>query len=199
MVMDFTQVVEDAQRTLLRAGEHRPTILVTFEGLSAPIRRTLRSFPATAGQRQHVLFLEGKLVGNQYSAWKVQRVWFISEGWMSTTDPYCLDPIAPSQDPKRREVLLVLELDASSGSLKQRIDIREMRRNKKKKLKALIAVPELSSASGQEAVTPHAVLALSFLAGFSEVASPGEAYRQLQAKIFQERLRMELPLVHHFF
>jgi hypothetical protein len=100
---------------------------------------------------------------------------------------------------QRREVLLVLELDATSDGLKQRIDLREMRRNKKKKLKALIAVPELASASEQQSVTPHGVLALAFLAGFAEVASPGDAYRQLQAKIFQERLRMELPLVHHFF
>lgn len=199
MAMIFTEVVEGAQRTLLRTGEHRPTILVAFEGLSTPVRRTLRSFPATAEQRQHVLFLEGQLVGNQYSTWKVQRVWFISEGWMSTTDPSCLHPIAPSRDPKRREVLLVLELDATSDGFKQRIDLREMRRNKKKKLKALIAVPELACTPEQQPVTPHGVLALAFLTGFAEVASPGDAYRQLQAKIFQERLRMELPLVHHFF
>jgi hypothetical protein len=97
--MIFTEVVEGAQRTLLRTGEHRPTILVAFEGLSTPVRRTLRSFPATAEQRQHVLFLEGQLVGNQYSTWKVQHVWFISEGWMSTTDLSCLHPVAPSRDP----------------------------------------------------------------------------------------------------
>ena len=159
--MIFSEVVEGAGRTLLRSGEHRPTILVAFEGLPTPVRRTLRSFPATAEQRQHVLFLEGQQLGNQYSTWKVQRVWFISEGWMSLADPHRWQAISPSRDPKRREVLLVLELDATSDDLKQRLEIREMRRNTKKKLKALSAVPELSSESAQAPVTPHGVLALS--------------------------------------
>ena len=43
------------------------------------------------------------------------------------------------------------------------------------------------------------VLALSFLAGFAEVASNSAAYRQLQVKIFHERLKMELPQVYHIF
>src|SRR5690349_11874177 len=104
--MNLTAIMKQAEKTLLDSGKHPPTLLVTFEGLAHPTRLTIPSFPATPQQRQHALFLKGKQCAEQYGSWKVQRVWFIGEAWLSGLEANVARFVAPSLDSKRREALI---------------------------------------------------------------------------------------------
>ncbi len=191
--MNFTDVLSQAVRTLLKNGQHPSTILVAFEGLPAPVRRTF-ALPATVEQREQIMFLQGRRLAESYGDRVVQRIWFISEGWMNS---FALGGgqqwVNPTRDPGRLEVLYVIELDATSHELLQRGEVQEMRRNRRKKLMGLVPVPEFSGKPGP--VTSLGVGVLRFLEGFSERASSHpDKYGPLRAKIRLERIKIALLL-----
>jgi hypothetical protein len=189
--LNFTDVLSQAVRTLLRDGQHPPTVLVDFEGLPAPVRRTF-ALPAPGAQREQTMLLQGRRLAESYGDRVVQRIWFISECWMNSFALGSRPPLVnPTRDPGRREVLFVIELDATSPELLQRGEIQEMRRNRRKKLTGLVPVREFAGESGP--VTAQGVLVLSFLEGFSEKASshPG-IYGPLRAKIRLERIKIAI-------
>lgn len=194
--MHIADVFSQAVRTTLSEGRHLPTVLVAFDGLPAPVRHTFFSFPDTPERREQTLFLQGKQLAESYGDRVVQRVWFIDEGWMNIFVPHSGQQVVrPSQDPRRREVLFVVELDATSGELLQRVEVQEMRRNQSKKLINLDPVPELSGEQGQ--ISPLGVPVLRFLEGFSEKASSHpEVYGPLRARIRLEKVKMAIMLGH---
>jgi|SRR5579859_86869 len=192
--MDRSTLVKEASQELLHNGKYPPTVLIQFAEHAIPIRRTLRPFPATAEQRQQVLYQEGKFLGQSYPTWTIQQVWFVCEAWVSTNLR-----MAASQDPKRREVLLVIGLDGTSPedpALRQQGEVLEMRRNKHKKITSLSPLPELVTAS--EPVTPAGVLPLAFLAGFVDATAPTHPFSQyLREQIAREQLRMRILIEEH--
>lgn len=192
--MDMITIVKEASQELLRSGTHPPTVLVQFAEQAIPIRRTLRVFPGTSEQRQQVLFQEGKLLGQSYPTWTIQQVWLVSEAWASIN----LE-MMPSQDPKRREVLLVIGLDGISRdepALRQQGEVVEMHRNKHKKVSSLSPLPELATAP--ESITPAGVLPLAFLAGFVDATAPIHPFSQyLREQIARERLRLRVLIEEH--
>jgi hypothetical protein len=162
-------------------------IVLTFEGLPNPIQRTFASLPAAPDQRERMLFLKGRQCAEQYGSQRVQRVWFVCEAWMSVIRDKTASFIAPSLDPKHLEVVLLVELDATSATLSQQCEARAIRRSRSGAIKALLPIPELSSAQGS--LSMAGVLLLSFLEGFAQAAS--QDYGPLQTLIQQHRRRLE--------
>ncbi len=184
--MDLATLLAQAEKRLLRYGEHPPTIVLTFEGLPNPIQRTFASLPATPDQRERMLFLKGRQFAEQYGTLRVQRVWFVCEAWMSVIRDRTSSFIPPSRDPKRLEAVLLVELDATSASLSQQCEARAIQRNRSGAIKALQPIPELSAAQGS--LSMAGVLLLSFLEGFAQASS--QDYGPLQSMIQQQRRRL---------
>jgi hypothetical protein len=185
--MDLATLLAQAEKRLRRHGDHPVTIVVTFEGLPNPVHRTFASLPATPQQREAVLFLKGKQFAEQYGTRRVQRVWFVCEAWMSLVQTNTFSSIAPSLDPKRQEVVLLVELDATSAALSQQCEVRAIQRTRSGAVKALLPIPELTAAQGS--LSMAGVLLLSFLEGFAQAAS--HDYGPLQTMIQQHRRRLE--------
>jgi hypothetical protein len=89
--------------------------------------------------------------------------------------------------------LFVVEVDATSHDLLQRVVVYEMHRNKKKKLTRVTPAPDFSME--QERITPLSVSVLRFLEGFAEASSgAADLYGPLRRKIRLERLKIGLLL-----
>jgi hypothetical protein len=195
--MELATIVKQAERTLLHEGRHLPIVLVAFEGLPALVPCPLSPFPATPEQRQYVMFLKGKQLADQYSTQRVQRLWFISEAWMRDIRLHPQNDGMPARPPKRQEVLLILELDASTPELAQQIALRAMRRTRTGKLKGMHPIDEIASANAT--VTLMSVAVLAFLAGFAEACTDPHAYGPVYTKMVWQKLQMErLPRNYPF-
>ncbi|HLG77146.1 MAG TPA: hypothetical protein VKX46_12080, partial [Ktedonobacteraceae bacterium] len=161
-----------------------PTVIVEFESFPTPVRFPLRSLPRTAEQRQHTLLLLGRQVADQYHRWKIVRLWLINEAWMSMVQPGPgYQPPVPAQDPDRREVLVVLELDATT--LQQTAEIRQIRRRNKKV--TCVRMPDLS----MEGLTFGNTQLLAFLAGFAERAGTSMTYGPIYTRIEEEQKKID--------
>lgn len=187
--MDLITIVKQAEYRLLHEGRHHPTIKVAFEDLPIVAHVPLSSLPATPEQRQHRLFLQGRQFADQYGTRKITKIWFISEARVSTADPRAPYAIAPSLDPKRREALLILELDASSTELAQHIELRAIQRTRSGVVKAVQPMPSFSSQEASD--TLIGALVLAFLAGFAEASTHPHAYGPVHRKMFWHQLQME--------
>jgi hypothetical protein len=184
-IMNFADCISDAETMLKRTGKHLPTIVVSFEEVSTVVRHIFPVFPRTPDQRQQMLYQHGKQMGERWGTWNVHCVWFTCEGWLHPSRVHPLG-VASSQAPRRREVLVVFELDVTGEKLAQRIHIREMLRDRKKHLKELRLLPDFTS----EENTIQSALVLAFLAGFAEASTGSQTSGTLQKKIFEERLKL---------
>jgi hypothetical protein len=187
-LMDMQTIVDQAVKSLKQRGNHPPLVIVEFERLPKPVLIPIVRIPPQPSQLRHTLFLMGKQAADQYRQWKILRVWYISEAWMSV-EPHGISPASrPSQDPKRREVLVINELDATTEALAQKIEIQEMYRNKSRKITNVLPLSQLSEEGGMERAS-SAVL-LNFLAGFMEVVEDS-SYGPITARILEEKRKME--------
>ncbi len=186
--MNLDTIVAEAEKTLLKQGKHLSTVIVEFESFPAPIRFPLRSLPGTADQRQHTLLLLGRQVADQYYRWKIVRLWLIDEAWLSMVQPGPgHQPPVSAQTSHRREVLVVLELDAAT--LQQTAEVRQIRRRNKKVM--CVRIPELS----MEGLTFGNAQLLAFLAGFAE--RTGTAYGPVYTRIEEEKKKIDRFFGNH--
>ena len=185
--MDLATLLTQAEAQLLQYGTHPPTLIVALEGLPNPIRQTLTPFPGTSQQREDVLYLKGRQFAHQHGHRRIQRAWFICEAWMSVMQPNAPTRIAPSLDPRRREVVFVIELDATSTVLSQQCGVREIKRAHSGKIRELLPITDLSTDEKSQDLS--GVLLLCFLDGFAQASS--QEYGQLRNIILQHRYRLE--------
>lgn len=101
----FDQVIRLAQETLLRGGSHIPTVIV--DGSEQQVIAQFSDLAPTHDGRVNQMFVAGAALAHGGSVGRVRRVFFISEGWMSVPHEGHLPDVPPSQDPNRKEVLVV--------------------------------------------------------------------------------------------
>lgn len=189
MTAPFEDIAETAKRTFLKRGTHRPTLLLSFDGLPL-VRRELMAFPGTADQRQRALYQQGIMLAEQYQAYALQHVWFILEAWASPPTP----GVAASAHPKRQEVLLIAEIDATDEALRERIEPWIIKRNARRIPRALVPHPEWASALAEDNGTLAGTLLISLLSGFAERASRGispQMAHRIKQKVFHARICLE--------
>lgn len=188
LYMDLASITSLASETLLQHGSHLPTLLIEFEGRRAPLRSSLRFFPSKAEQKEEFLYWRGRRMARQHGHRTVRHVWLVMEAWMNRPEPG-MPSVAPSLDPRREEVLLVLELNARDFS--QAFEGRKMIRNQAGKLIDLQPLKETMPEADDLQVT--GTLLLAFLAGFVEGAPAYQGTNrrgEILAHIASQKLRM---------
>jgi hypothetical protein len=115
--MDIQWIFKTAKEHILEQGEHVPTLFVEFKGLTEMVIAPLLVYgggPQTTLDKQKMFFTIGRSLGKEYLGIDVSIVAFVSEAWVSTVKKGESSKYnAPSQDPNRKEMLLVNVLDAS--------------------------------------------------------------------------------------
>jgi hypothetical protein len=101
-----------AREVALRDGYHAPTLIV--EGDGGPLLGQFPELPETHDGRCEMMQAAGYALAQEAALGELRRVFFISEAWMSTADRGGPPYTPPSQDPRRREVLIVSGLEVQT-------------------------------------------------------------------------------------
>jgi hypothetical protein len=154
--MNISDILSMAKESIMKNGEHAPMLYV--EGKQGDVTMAyFADLPATTLERQIMLFGLGREHGITHPDNPVQEVYFISEAWVSTAMHKGKPKYnAPSEDPNKKEMLIVLHLDGSTA--KTTMHRFEMQRDGSGALMDLLTIPD-------DLGDIHDKLLPSFLAG----------------------------------
>lgn len=143
----FEQVSHFAQEVLLRNGHHSPTLII--DGTIRPVVMQIDGLAPTVEGRVQQMFVAGQALGRDGGAGRLRNVYFVCEAWLSQSQGGKLPALPPSQDPQRKEVLIVDGVEAKSH--RARVAIYEMVRDEQGNLREIrkINLPDDSSASAE--------------------------------------------------
>jgi len=99
------EIVSNAKEIMLRDGNHVPALIV--EGEKKLIVTQIPNFPETHGERIALLRFLGQAAVKTGAIGQLQQVFIITEGWMSMRSQDKPSEMRPSQDPNRKEVLVI--------------------------------------------------------------------------------------------
>lgn len=103
--LSFDEIVFNAKEIILKDGMHVPTIIV--EGNKNLIAGQVRDMPYTHGERVELMRFLGQATARSGKIQELRQVFMISEGWLSVPKDGETENLRPSQDPDRKEVLIV--------------------------------------------------------------------------------------------
>ncbi len=125
-LLTLDEVAANACELLLTLGSHVSTVLVEGSGKLAIIQ--LRGVPSTPEERAQHMFIAGfKLARQNEQLREIEQLFHITEGWMTSVSADDTSALPPSEDPKRKEVLLVSQLNIPQRQAGGRVF--EMRRD----------------------------------------------------------------------
>jgi len=137
------EIISNAQEIILRDGHHVSIMIV--EGSRDMLVSQLRKFPDTHEARMELIRFIGLTTAMSGKFGKLRQVFMVSEGWMSIASQDKPSKRRPSEDPNKKEVLIVsgLQILEKQKFLKlfeilrdtqgKVIDLLELMPNKKKK------------------------------------------------------------------
>lgn len=157
--LTLEEVVRLAKEATLAYGQHVPTVIAN--GTRRTVAAQLMDFPDTHEDKMQLMFAAGYALGESGQMGILTEVFFISEGWWSQAEPDQPLAVRPSQDPKRKEVLLIFHHKVE-GRETQGV-VLEMIRNTDGKLNAL---RELATSFHDKETQVHSPLVAAFVAGF---------------------------------
>jgi hypothetical protein len=110
-------VTQLAREVALEHGGHIPTLIV--EGSRQPLIGQIPELPPTHEGRVDMMRTMGATLALSGQVGALRQVFFICEGWMSTAHEGEPPVVPPSQDPNRKEVLLIssLKVEGSQSGL----------------------------------------------------------------------------------
>ena len=126
-------VARKAQEVMLEDGHHVPTLIVSGYGQVAVLQ--VRDLADTSEARFQQLERIGFTLAQQSNRVIPEQVFIITEGWMSTLAKHETPLVRPSEDPNRKEVLLVSDLNVDG--YKSSAMVFEMIRGKGQKVTGL--------------------------------------------------------------
>ncbi len=134
--INFEDITRLAIESTLREGSHIPFMII--DGSKRLIYGGVPNIPDTHDKRMQFMYAAGQFTAMSKQAGKVRQVFFISEGWMSLPKDGELPKTLPSEDPSRKEVLIIsgLEIQKQIKYLK----LFEMLRDKEENLIGLTEV-----------------------------------------------------------
>lgn len=153
---DVAQMAKDAA---LASGGHSPTLIA--EGREQTVITVVEPMGATFAERERQMFLLGYLLAQQGVVGVLQQVFFISEAWMSLAPDGKAPDVLPSQDPQRKEVLIVTQYIPKPRTTDMLLY--EMQRDAHAVLQALAVLPEFEA---QTKLDVHSPLLEAFAIGF---------------------------------
>src|SRR5688572_10646540 len=99
------EIISNAKEIMLRDGNHVPVLIV--ESGKSLVAGQIPDLPATHGERLQLMGFLGQAAAKSGRVDQLQQVFMVSEGWMSTPSRDESAQLRPSQDPNRKEVLII--------------------------------------------------------------------------------------------
>ena len=117
--LTLEDVTHQAQETLLKDGYHVPTLILEGYGQALAVQVTplAERSDEKLQQLQHV----GFALSQQENKVIPQQVFLITEGWLSTPRAGETVQVRPSQDPARKEALIVSRLAVRERGARARV------------------------------------------------------------------------------
>jgi len=129
----FEEVVQLAKEVILRDGTHVPMLIA--EGSIQGLAGHIPIMPETHEERIHFMRSAGYSTAQSGALGFLRQVIFIGEGWMSVAEKGEAPKVRPTQDPKRKEVLIVAGLQVRENI--REVKLFEMQRNEEGALMGL--------------------------------------------------------------
>ncbi len=123
--ISLEEIISNAKEIILRDGEHMPTLLV--EASKNLVVGRIPDLPPTHGERVELLRFLGQAAAKSGRVDQLQQVFMVSEGWMSMPSEDKPSEIRPSQDPNRKEVLIISAIQMTER--KKQMEIFEILRD----------------------------------------------------------------------
>ncbi len=161
--LTLADVVNIAQTTTLANGGHVPALIV--EGSYQTVALALDTIGPTFMDRQEQMLFAGLALARSGEVGVLQQVFFISEGWMSIASEDRPIETLPSQDPRRKEILMVSRLALPTRTAE--IILFEMKRDDAGQLTAL---EKVQTALPEKEGRVEAPLLEAFAIGFLGIA-----------------------------
>ena len=99
------EIISNAKEIMLRDGKHVPVLII--EADNKLVAGQIPDMPATHGERVELLRFLGQAAAKSGRVNQLQQVFMVSEGWMSVASEDQPAEIRPSQDPNKKEVLII--------------------------------------------------------------------------------------------
>ncbi len=141
--ISFEEVTSNAKEIMRKDGHHVPILIV--EGSKNFIVSQIQEMPETHRERMELMRFFGMTAAKSGKVGRLEQVFFISEGWMSVANEGKLPENGPSQDPNRKEVLIISGLQLNG--FKKSLRLFEMVRNQGKQV---VDLPELLAPQREE-------------------------------------------------
>ena len=153
--LDLDTLAEQAREVLLRDGYHAAMLIV--EGSLKNLILQVSELGETHEDKLAQMFVAGLTLARMGDIGVLQQVFLITEAWLSLVEKN-KSFIQPSKDPKRKEILMITQMNVPENTMATRSY--EMKRNKKGKLVQALKRPQLE---GETAESP---LLEAFVMGF---------------------------------
>lgn len=139
----FEDLVRKAKETILLDGHHIPMVIIT--GSKDHLLTHLLFMPETHDERLSFFRQIGQIAAKSGRIGKLRDIFFISEGWMSVGGDNKPLKVLPSEDPNRKEVLIVAGLEKETE--KKTLAIFEVLRDANEKV---LQLDEIEPSARQE-------------------------------------------------
>src|SRR3972149_10346685 len=103
--ISFEKIISNAKGIMLRDGKHVPVLIM--EASKNLVVGQIPDMPATHGERVELMRFLGQAAAKSGRVDQLQQVFMVQEGWMSVATEDKPADLRPSQDPNRKEVLII--------------------------------------------------------------------------------------------
>ncbi|MGA7193995.1 MAG: hypothetical protein WBW94_10210 [Anaerolineales bacterium] len=135
-LISFEEIASNAKDAVLENGNHVPVLIV--EGSKNIFVIPVEAMPDTHGERLEMMRFVGQMAAKSGKVGNLQQAFFISEGWMSMAREDMPPEMRPSDDPNRKEVLIISGLQVKER--KKSLKLFEMVRDRSKHV---VNLPEI--------------------------------------------------------
>ena len=158
---EFEQKVQFFKEFVLENGGIVPTLIV--EGNRSAVMSNIRDIPETHEERNRMMLTLGMALAKEDRIGNIKQAWFASEAWMAMGSKDGAPPLAPSQDPRRMEILFVWNTRIDNGKIVNKGVVFEMKRDEMGILLDLRLVEKMTEENGHTINNP---LMMSFFKGY---------------------------------
>jgi len=117
--ISIEEIVSNAKEIMLRDGNHVPIVIV--EGNKSVVAGQIPDMPPTHGERVELMRFLGQAAAKSGRVDQLQQVFMVSEGWISETNEDKPTGMRPSEDPNRKEVLIISAMKMEEGKKQMKI------------------------------------------------------------------------------
>ena len=115
----FEEIISYAKEIMLRDGKHVPVLII--EADNKLVAGQIPDMPATHGERVELLRFLGQAAAKSGRVNQLQQIFMVTEGWMSVASEDKPAEIRPSQDPNRKEVLIISAIQMKESKKQMKV------------------------------------------------------------------------------